>query len=120
MDDDGREFVSCRLVARGFKPRPEGPRDDMFAAMPPLEATEALFAHVAVVREKRREQGQTEVKLMFIDVKKVHLNAKCDEEEWVELLDEFKKCRKFATLKRCLYGMRKAESGWRMTTQRGW
>ena len=24
---------------------------------------------------------------MFVDVKKAHLNAKCDEEEWVELPD---------------------------------
>ena len=32
-----------------------------------------------------------EVKLMLVDVKKAHLNAKCDEEEWVELPDEFKK-----------------------------
>ena len=36
------------------------------------------------MREKRREQGQDEVKLMFIDVKKAHFNAKFDEEEWVE------------------------------------
>ena len=25
------------------------------------------------------------VKFRFIDVKKAHLNAKCDEEEWVDL-----------------------------------
>ena len=32
------------------------------------------------------------MKLMFVDVeKKAHLNAKCDEEEWVELPGEFKK-----------------------------
>ena len=37
-------------------------------------------------------QGDDEVKLMFVDVRKAHLNAKCDEEGWVELLDEFKKC----------------------------
>ena len=29
------------------------------------------------------------MKLMFVEVKKAHLNAKCDEEEWVELPDEF-------------------------------
>ena len=32
-----------------------------------------------------------EVKLMFVDVKKAHLNAKCEEEEWVELPDEFRR-----------------------------
>ena len=42
MGDDGREFVRCRLVARDFKPRREGPRDDFFAAMPPLGAKKAL------------------------------------------------------------------------------
>ena len=56
-DDDGREFVRCRLAARGFKPTREGPRDDLFAAMPPLEAKKALFAYVPGVREKRRKQG---------------------------------------------------------------
>ena len=39
-----------------------------------------LFAYVAWVREKRREQGQDEVKLMFTDLKEAHLNTKCDEE----------------------------------------
>ena len=37
-DDAGNEFVRCRLVARDFKPTREGPRDDLFAARPPLEA----------------------------------------------------------------------------------
>ena len=59
--------------------------------MPPFEAKKAFFAFVAGMREKRRVQGHDEVKLMFVDVKKAHLNAKCDEEEGVELLDEFKK-----------------------------
>ena len=37
-DDEGLEFVKCRPVARDFKPRRDGPRDDSFAAMPPLES----------------------------------------------------------------------------------
>ena len=41
------------------------------------------------VREKRRAQGHDKMKVMFVDVKKAHLNAKCDEEEWVELPDDF-------------------------------
>ena len=69
-DDTGKTFVRCRLVARDFKPKREGPRDDLFAAMPPLEAKKALFAFVAGVREKGRAQGNDEVKLMFVDVKK--------------------------------------------------
>ena len=55
--------------------------------MPPPEGKKALFA---VVREKRREHGQDEVKLTFIDVETAHFNAKCGAKEWVELLDEFK------------------------------
>ena len=92
QDDDGSEFVRCCLVARDFKPRREGPRDDLFAAMPALKAKRGLFSYVAGVREKRREQGQDEVKLLFIDVKKAHLNAKCGH--------RFKKFGKYAKLKR--------------------
>ena len=69
---------SCILVALDFKPKRA--RDDLFAAMPQLEAKKALFAFVAGMREKRRVQGHDEVKLLFVGVKKAHLNAKCDEE----------------------------------------
>ena len=37
-DDDSREIVRRRIVVRDFTPRREGPRDDVFAVMPPLEA----------------------------------------------------------------------------------
>ena len=95
-DDNLKMFVRCRLVARDFKQMDEGPRDDLFAAMPPLEAKKALFAFVAGMREKRRVQGHDEVKFMFVDVEKAHLNAKCDEEDWVEVPDEFKKFASYA------------------------
>ena len=48
------------------------------------------------MREKRRERGQEDVKVTFIDVKKAYPNAKCDEEDWLELPDEFKKSGKYA------------------------
>ena len=35
-------------------------------------------------REETRT-GQEEVELVFVDVPRAHLNAKCDEEEWVVL-----------------------------------
>ena len=92
-DDDVRTFVRCRLVARDIKPKHEGPRHDLFAAMPPLEAQKASFSFVVVVREKKRAKGHAEVKLMCIDLKKAHFNAKCDEEEWVALPDELEKFR---------------------------
>ena len=59
--------MRCRIAAHRFEPRRAGPRDDLFVAMPPLEANQACFACVAGVREKRREKGQDEVKLMFIE-----------------------------------------------------
>ena len=46
VDDDGKEFVRCRLVARDFKQRREGPRDDLYASMPPLEALKVQLAMV--------------------------------------------------------------------------
>ena len=84
-NEDGTRFVRCRLVGRDFKVKHEVERDDLFAAMPPLEAKKTMFRMTAGVRGWRRRRGAEEVKLMFIDVRKAHLNAKCDEEEWVEL-----------------------------------
>ena len=63
------------------------------------------------MREKRRVQGHDEVKLMFVDVEKAHLNAKCDKEEWVGLPDKFKTFGRYAKLKRWLCVMRMAASG---------
>ena len=103
-DDNGETFVKYRLMTRDFKPKHEGPSDDLFAAMPPLEAKKALFAFVAGVREKRLTQVDEEVKLMFVDVKKAHLNAKCEEEEWVEVPNEFKNFGRYAKLKRWFTG----------------
>ena len=112
VDDDGEEFVKCRLVGRDFKPRREEPRDDLFVALPPLEAKKVLFAMVAGERGRRRRRRLSEVKLIFIDVKNAHLNTKCDEQEWVKLPSEFWEWGRYARLRRWLYGMRKAAAGW--------
>ena len=48
---------------------------------------------------------------MFVDVKKAHLDARCYE-EWVESVDECGKPGKCSKLRRWLYGMRRAVSGW--------
>jgi len=71
-----------------FKVKGGGARGDLFASMPPLEAKKMLFRLTAGVRGWRRRRGMKEIKLMFIDVRKAHLNAKCEEEEWVELPEE--------------------------------
>ena len=60
--------------------RHEGSRDDLYAAMPPLEAKKALFADVAGIRRARRIRGEVEVKLLSVDVKMAHLNAHCKDE----------------------------------------
>ena len=112
MEDNGNKFVRSRLVARDFKPKREENPGEMFAAMPPLEAKKLLFRMAAGVRGWRRRRGVAEIKLMFIDVRKAHLNAVCDEEAWVELPEEFWKWGRYARLKRWLYGMRKAAAGW--------
>ncbi len=80
--EDGKRFVRCRLVGRDFKGKREGVRDDLFVSMPPLEAKKILLRVTAGVR------GQKEIKLMFIDVRRAHLNGRCDEDEWAELAEE--------------------------------
>ena len=104
--------MRCRLVGRDFKVKGVEEREDLFAAMPPLEAKKLMFRMVAAVRGQRRRRGLEEVKLMFIDVKKAHLYARCEEEEWVQLPEEFWEYGKYARLRRWLYGMRKAAAEW--------
>ena len=96
VEDNGNRFVRSRLVARDFKPKRGEPSVEMFAAMPPLEAKKLLFRMAAGVRGWRRRRGVAEIKLMFIDVRKAHLNAVCDEEAWVELPEEFWKWGRYA------------------------
>ena len=48
-----------------------------------------MLALVAGERGRRRRKDLAEMKVMFVDVKKAHVNAKCEEQEWVELLGEF-------------------------------
>ena len=74
------KFARCRLVARDFKRWHERPRDDLYAATAPLESNVALFADFAGIRRTRRNRGEPEVKLMFVDVRKPHLIARCGED----------------------------------------
>eukprot|EP00973_Karenia_brevis_P026022 3590492-Karenia_brevis.AAC.1 len=75
------EFRS-RMVARNFKGGDKD-RDDLFAETPPLEAKRLLMSRAAASRKDGRSR-----KSMFIDVKKAHLNPKCDEDIYVELPEE--------------------------------
>ena len=112
-------LVRCRLVARNFKTKGDKDRHDLFAATPPLEGKKMLFRMAVVKQRKHSLRKNTEncspLKLLFVDVKKAHLNAKVKEgdEIYVELPEEARaghgRCGK---LKRWLYGMRPAASAW--------
>ena len=59
-------------------------------------------------RTPQGNRGKDEVKLVFVDVTKAHSNARCDEQEWAELPEEFVRYGKYDSSERWLYGMRKA------------
>ena len=96
-------IVRSRMVARDFKGGDKD-RDDLFAETPPLEGKRMLFSRAAT-----RRKGGGSRKLMFIDVRKAHLNPKCEENVYIELPEECKcpegMCGKLAYW---LYGFRPA------------
>ena len=65
--------IRCRLVARDFRPRGEQHRENLFAAMPPLEAKKLLFRMGAAQPRVHREGKMQRMKIMLIDVKKAPL-----------------------------------------------
>ena len=64
---------------RDFTSRHDEPSDDLFVALPKLEAKKALFPYVAGVRGKRQRRRQAEMTLMFVDVKETYIIATCGE-----------------------------------------
>ena len=104
--------VRCRLVARDFKIKGEGIRDDLFAAMPPLETKRLLFKMAASTWKAKSSDDKW--KIMLIDVKKAHLNGVVGEDEWacIELPDGDKLQGMCGRLRRWLYGMRPAARAW--------
>jgi hypothetical protein len=107
--DDENPDVRCRLCARDFKVKGEELRSDLFAAMPPLEAKKMLFRQAARGKSRWRSRGWGKPKLLFIDVKKAHLNGMVPEEVFAYVKMPDGKCWR---LKRWLYGMRPAASAW--------
>jgi hypothetical protein len=106
--------VRCRLVARDFKPKGERDREDLFAAMPPLECKKTIFAKAVQNDEPCRRGGDERLKLMFIDVKKAHLNGVLKEDEcaFIELPGKNGAKGSCKRLRRWLYGMRPAAAAW--------
>ena len=80
--------VRSRWVARDFKEKGDKDREDLFASMPPLEAKKALFQMAAARMKGKRTRGGRRMKMLFVDVRKAHLNGICDEEVFVELPEE--------------------------------
>ena len=102
-------IVRSRLVARDFRLKGEAARFDLIAAMPPLEAKRMLF--LMAVR-RNRERLKKKYKLLFIDVKKAHLNGKVLEDEWAYVVLPAEAGGGVARLRRWLYGMRPAARAW--------
>ncbi len=76
---NGEVMVRSRLVAQDCKRKGEADRFELFAATPPLEA-KRMLSRMAVL--KNLEHPSKKYKLMFLDVKKAHLNGKLKEDEW--------------------------------------
>ena len=70
-----------RWVAQDFKKTGDGDREDLFAAMPPLDAKKALFRIGAPRMKGRMNRRNQPMKMMCIDVWKAHLNAKCNRDD---------------------------------------
>eukprot|EP00973_Karenia_brevis_P050899 7069088-Karenia_brevis.AAC.1 len=64
----GKYDVRSRMVAKNYNG--DKGRDDLFAETPPLEAKTLLISRAVTKRADGRSR-----KLMFMDVKKAHLNA---------------------------------------------
>ena len=83
-----RPEIRCRWVARDFKPRGEKDREDLFADMPPIEAKRLLLRLSKISALKK---GKTKkLKVLVIDVRKAHLNPRCEETVYVLIPRESK------------------------------
>ena len=111
------------VVARDLEPRRAGPRDELFAARTCRVEPESHVALGEVLNMCDLQRLRVEPKEMVrartcggaADTPRrenLHLNARCDEEWWVELADECEERGTYAKLSRWLYLMRKAAWAW--------
>ena len=104
----GKVDVRSRLVARDFKGKATEKRDDLFAATPPLEGLRMLWSKAAARGKRGKRRG-----ILVMDAKKAHLNPPCEEEVFIELLEEAGAgAGKCGRLKHWIYGMRPAAQAW--------
>ena len=78
-----RKLVRSRWVARDFKTRGERDREDLFCATPPLELLRFMVSRQATISRTGKIR-----KSLFLDVRKAHLIAKCDQDVYVDLPPE--------------------------------
>ena len=95
-------------MARDFKPKGEKDREDLFAAMPPWEAKRLMFRMAARSMAQDRDRHV----LIFVDVKKAHLNGRLGEDEWAFVKLPKEAGGKVVRLRRWLHGMRPAAGAW--------
>ena len=109
---DGEVLIRSSLVARDFKNKNDERNFDVFAATPPLEMKRLLFRMARVKGSVGGNDKDGQVKLMFIDVKKAHLNGEVDDDDfaYITLLKEVG--GGVERLRRWLHGMRPAASAW--------
>jgi hypothetical protein len=106
--EGGEVKIRSRLVARDFRVKGEKDREDLFAATPPLELLRILISKAATVT---KDGGWR--KLLFVDVKKAHLNPKCEQDVYFWLPDEAgPKQGMCGKLVHWLYGFRPAAQAW--------
>ena len=83
---DGKVLVRSRLVARDFKVKGDDRCFDVFAATPPLEMKRLLSRMARVKGGVGGNDEDGQVKLMYIDVKKAHLNGEVEDSEFAYIL----------------------------------
>ena len=92
-----------RLVAQELK---RDKRQDLFAAMPPIEATRILFSTMMSTDE------QEGIVMDFIDVRRTYLHAKAIRNVYVHLPDEDHEAGMCGKLLKAMYGTRDAAQCW--------
>ena len=103
----GDQSIRCRLVARDFK-GDDNVRDVLFAENPPLEAKRLLMSRSAT----RRRDGKFR-KPRFMDGRKAHLNPACEEDVYIQFLEECCAPEGMCGKLNCwLYGFRPAVAAW--------
>ena len=107
---DGEVLIRSRLVARDFKNKNDERKFDVFAATPPLEMKRLLFRMARVKGSVGGNDKDGQVKLMYIDVKKAHLNGEVDDDDFAYITLPKEVGGGVGRLRRWFDGMRPAAS----------